>query len=174
MWISSFIRECSIPPINMSGYLAKSEVTPISYTAEAKLCTSAWIWHLIAGAMADFAHRTFHFKHLHYSWEVEVCFVLFLNSFLFYFKWTEFTLFIFPSDDQDFTSFLTRMNSPILNIKTFMNGARKVNSSTFSRRGWHRMKFPLLIKPRWSTHTANRYFTKLYYASLGFTPLEDF
>lgn len=65
VWISSFIRECLIPHINMLVYLAKSEVTLISYTAEAKVCTSAWIGHLIAGIMANVARVTFHFKCLY-------------------------------------------------------------------------------------------------------------
>lgn len=64
VWISFFRRECLIPHINMLGYFTKSEVTLISYTTEAKVCTSAWSRHLMAGIMANFAHVTFHVKDL--------------------------------------------------------------------------------------------------------------
>lgn len=64
VWISFFRRKCLIPHINMLGYFTKSEVTLISYTTEAKVCTSAWSRHLMAGIMANFAHVTFHFKDL--------------------------------------------------------------------------------------------------------------
>lgn len=86
VWISSFRRECLIPHINMLGYLTKSEVTLISYTTEAKVCTSAWSRHLMAGIMANFAHVTFHFKRLEVHITDATAGRGFLNLFLFSFK----------------------------------------------------------------------------------------